>query len=97
MACSSQYFRDLLYQIIIMSKSGLGGPTLFDFKYVPQLGKSTGKEDLPSQRKKNDSKRLARPAERFLLLAFLVQCALFAATLVTVVNLGMLASKMITD
>ncbi|KAL9037253.1 MAG: hypothetical protein Q9214_005781 [Letrouitia sp. 1 TL-2023] len=75
----AQYFRDSLYHAIILSKSGLGKPTVFDFKYVPQLGKSTGKEEIPSEQRHKDSKRLSRPAERFLFVAFLMGCGILAA------------------
>ena len=92
-ATYSKYFRDLLYHAIILSKSGLGGPTVFDFKYVPQLGKSTGKEDLPSQEKDSMSKRRNRPAERFLLAAFLIGCGMMAVTVALGIKVGMLVWK----
>lgn len=89
----SQYFRDLLYRAIILSKSGLGKPTVFDFKYVPQLGKSTGKEDLPAQRKDGELRWLSRPAEQFLLVAFLIGCGVMALTVASSVKIGMLVWK----
>lgn len=93
-ATYSKYFRDLLYRAIILSKSGLGGPTIFDFKYVPQLGKSTGKEDLPPQQKDSILKRRNRPTERFLLAAFLIECGVMAVTVALGVKVGMLVWKL---
>jgi hypothetical protein len=41
----SAYFKDLLHWAIIRSDGGLGGGSRHRFKYVPQLGKRTEKED----------------------------------------------------
>lgn len=88
-----QYFRDFLYRVIILSKSGLGQPTVFDFKHIPQLGKTTGKEDNPSQQKDSPSTRLDRPAERYLFVAGLLGCGTIFAVIVSSVKVGMLVWK----
>ena len=74
MVLHTQYFRDLLYRVIVLSKSGLGKATVFDFKYVPQLGKKTGKEDMPSPQKDRPSTQLERPAERVLFSTAVIGC-----------------------
>ena len=89
-----QYFRHLLYNAIIRGKSGLGKPMVFDFKYVPQLGKSTGKEDLPSRQEDGKAKSLNRLAERALLMTFFIGCGVMALTAVSGVKISIVLGKM---
>ena len=91
-----QYFRDFLYRVIILSKSGLGKPTVFDFKYVPQLGKTIGKEDMPSQQKDSPSTRLDRPAERYLFVAALLGSGTILAAIALCVKVGVLIAPRLT-
>ena len=88
-----QYFRDFLYRVIILNKSGLGKPTIFDFKYIPQLGKITGKENMSSQQKDNPSTRLNRPAERYLFVAALLGCGTILAAIASSLKVGMVVWK----
>ncbi|KAJ6789097.1 hypothetical protein PWT90_00399 [Aphanocladium album] len=63
------YSRKLLHRAIITSKSGLGRASKLDFKYVPQLGKLTGREnnDRPAS-----ASLFSRPVESFFFCFFLV-------------------------
>lgn len=89
-----QYFRDFLYRVIILSKSGLGKPSVFGFKRIPQLGKTTGKEDMPSQQKDSSSTRLDRPAERYLFVAALLGCGTILAGIASSIKVGLLVWKL---
>lgn len=77
----------MLYRVIILT--GLGKPTAFDFKYVPQLGKSTERES-PSQQ---TSSKLKRPAEYFLFAAFLIGASTIAVMLILSLGAVTLATK----
>ena len=85
-----QYMRNTLYNVIVLSKAGLGGGTVFDFKYVPGLDKSTGKERLPSHAKRDKLGKLSRPAELFLFVAFLLGCGLAVGTAAMTVKVARL-------
>jgi hypothetical protein len=85
---AKQYFRNMFHSVIIESQSGLRGGTTFDFKYVPKLGSITGKED--KERSGTAAKKLSRPAERILLLFFLVGCGALILTGFGVVKIGLL-------
>ena len=87
-AFHTQYFRDLLYRVIILSESGLGKPSVFNFKYVPQLGKKTEKEDMSSPQKDCSSARLNRPAERVLFSIAVVGCGAIFAVIASGVKIG---------
>ena len=89
-----QYFRDFLYHVIILSKSGLGKPSIFGFKRIPRLGKTTGKEDMPSQQKDSPSTRLDRPAERYLFVAALLGCGTVLAAIGSSVKVGILVWRL---
>lgn len=40
--------RKLFWKVIVEDKQGLGEETTFDFKYIPNLSKSTQMEDAPN-------------------------------------------------
>jgi hypothetical protein len=66
------WFRDTLHQAVIHSKSGLGGGTKVDFKYVPNIGARTDKED--SGRKPAGNSFFSRPVEAFYFSVFVIGC-----------------------
>jgi len=43
----SQALRKIFWQVIVENKQGLGVETTFDFKYIPDLSKTTHMEDAP--------------------------------------------------
>ena len=68
------FFRKTLHQVIIMHKSGLGGPSKLNFKYVPQLDKLTGKEG--NSRLSPPAWPHGRPLETFCFVVFTAGCLL---------------------
>lgn len=66
----SQALRKIFWKVIVENESGLGQETTFDFKYIPDLSKSTQREDAPTTGVK------AQGIERRNLQALMVGCGL---------------------
>jgi len=64
--------RKIFWRVIVEDKQGLGEETTFDFKYIPDLSKSTQMEDAPETGIKQSG------IERRNLQALIVGCALLA-------------------
>ncbi|KAG6357034.1 hypothetical protein INS49_014910 [Diaporthe citri] len=68
----TKFWKDLLHEAVIQSKSGLNGGSKFDFKYVPHVGRVTGRED--NERPPPKWSAVARPVETFYSGVFLTGC-----------------------
>lgn len=66
--CTWQALRKIFWAVIIESKGGLGAETTFDFKYVPELSKTTQMEDPEESGLKHPG------VERRNLQAFILGC-----------------------
>lgn len=77
----TNWFRDTLHWAIIHSKGGLAGGSKLDFKYVPKMGRITGKED--NDRVGLKLSPFARPVESFYFAVFVIGCVLIMGFLWT--------------
>ncbi|KAL7816079.1 hypothetical protein V8C44DRAFT_308699 [Trichoderma aethiopicum] len=84
----AQYFRSTLYETLVNSKRGLGGASKMDFKYVPQMGKRTGKEG--SGRVRFAGSFADRPLEVFYLTVFGLGCMFWLAIAAAVLRMHLL-------
>lgn len=75
-AAVTGWFQKMLHQAIIHSKGGLCGGSKLDFKYVPQMGQTTGKEDNDRGALKLSPFR--RPVESVYFGIFLIGCVSIA-------------------
>ncbi len=66
-----QALRKIFWKVIVENKSGLGEETSFEFKYIPDLSKSTQMEDAPECGLKRSG------IERRNLQALIIGCLLF--------------------
>lgn len=68
----TKFWKDLLHEAVILSKGGLNGGTKFDFKYIPHVGRMTGRED--NDRSPPNWSVVSRPVETFYFGVFLTGC-----------------------
>ncbi|TFA97885.1 hypothetical protein CCMA1212_010399 [Trichoderma ghanense] len=83
-----RYFRNTLYETIVNSKRRLGEGLKMDFKFVPQMGKRTGKEG--SGRARFTGSFVDRPLEMFYLLVFGLGCVVWLAMAAVVLRMHLL-------
>lgn len=68
----TKFWKDLLHEAVILSKGGLDGGSKFDFKYIPQVGRVTGRED--NERPQRKCSLVLRPVEIFYFCIFVMGC-----------------------
>lgn len=68
----TNFWKDILHEAVILSKGGLNGGSKFDFKYIPHMGRVTGKEG--NGRPPPKSSLVKRPVETFYFGVFLMVC-----------------------
>ena len=82
--------------MLITGKAGLGKPTAFDFKHVPQLGKTTRKEEKTARNQEfGDTGGMSRLGERVLLTTFIIGCSFMILVSVTIVKAGIVTESLL--